>query len=101
MESFASALRETIRKITGSSYISKETIAEVVKEVQRILLKADVNVKLALELSKTLEKRASEEKPPAGMMEQDYMVRIIYEELLGIKFPNFNLFPLTCFRDLC
>ncbi len=84
MESFASALRETIRKITGSSYISKETIAEVVKEVQRILLKADVNVKLALELSKTLEKRASEEKPPAGMMEQDYMVRIIYEELLGI-----------------
>ncbi len=84
MESFASALRDTIRKITGSSYINKETIAEVVKEIQRILLKADVNVKLALELSRTLERRASEEKPPAGMMEQDYMVRIIYEELLGI-----------------
>jgi signal recognition particle subunit SRP54 len=84
LDSFGSSLRETLRKITGASYIDKDTIKEVVKEIQRILLKADVNVKLALELTRTLEKRASEEKPPAGMLEQDYMVKIIYEELLRI-----------------
>ncbi|MCL4336311.1 MAG: signal recognition particle receptor subunit alpha, partial [Candidatus Thermoplasmatota archaeon] len=84
LESLAGSLRETLRRISGASYIDKETIKEVVKDVQRALLKADVNVKLVLELSASLERRATEEKPPAGMTEQDYMVKIIYEELLTI-----------------
>ncbi len=84
LDSFASSIRDTLRKIAGSSYIDSNTIKEVSKEIQRILLKADVNVKLTLELTRRLEKRASEEKPPSGMLEQDFIVRIIYEELLGI-----------------
>ncbi|MCL5782727.1 MAG: signal recognition particle protein Srp54 [Candidatus Thermoplasmatota archaeon] len=84
LESLAGSLRETLRRISGASYIDRETIKEVVKDVQRALLKADVNVKLVLELSASLERRATEEKPPAGMTEQDYMVKIIYEELLTI-----------------
>ena len=84
LEGLAGSLRETIRKISRASYIDKDTIKEVSKELQRALLKADVNVKLVLELSSTLERRATEEKPPAGMTEQDYMIKIIYEELLKI-----------------
>ncbi|MHB8395962.1 MAG: signal recognition particle protein Srp54 [Thermoplasmataceae archaeon] len=84
LDSFATSIRETLRRIAGSSHIDPETIKEVSKEIQRILLKADVNVKLTLELARTLEKRASEEKPPSGMVEQDFLVRIIYEELLKI-----------------
>ena len=84
LEGLAGSLRETIRKISRASYIDKETIKEVSKELQRALLKADVNVKLVLNLSSTLEHRATEEKPPAGMTEQDFMIKIIYEELLKI-----------------
>ena len=84
LEGLSSSLRETLRKISGSTYIDSETIKDVVKDVQRALLKADVNVKLVLELSSRLEKRASEEKPPAGMTSQDYMIKIIYEELLAL-----------------
>ena len=84
LEGLSSSLRETLRKISGSTYIDRDTIKDVVKDVQRALLKSDVNVKLVLNLSSRLEKRASEEKPPAGMTAQDYMIKIIYEELLGI-----------------
>lgn len=84
LESFAASLRETIRKISGSSYIDKDTIKQVVRDLQRILLKADVNVQLALNLSNVVEQRATEEKPPAGMASQDFIVKIIYEELLNI-----------------
>ncbi|MEM0157708.1 MAG: signal recognition particle receptor subunit alpha, partial [Thermoplasmataceae archaeon] len=84
LEGLAGSLRETIRKISRASYIDRETIKEVSKELQRALLKADVNVKLVLNLSSTLERRATEEKPPAGMTEQDFMIKIIYEELLKI-----------------
>ena len=67
LESLAGSLRETLRKISRSSFIDRETIKEIAKDVQRALLKADVNVKLVLELSSTLEQRANDEKPPAGM----------------------------------
>ncbi len=83
-DSLGTGLRGILRKIGGSSYIDHETIKDVSREIQRILLKADVNVKLTLELARTLERRASEEKPPPGMLEQDYLVRIIFEELLKI-----------------
>ncbi|CAC11655.1 probable signal recognition particle protein [Thermoplasma acidophilum] len=97
LESFSASLRETIRKITGSSYIDKETVKEISKDLQRILLKADVNVKTVLQVTKEMERRALEEKPPAGMAHQDYMVRIIYEELLKIlgEPSNVKLKPQT------
>lgn len=91
LEGFASSLRETIRKISRSSYIDRETIKEVVKDLQRILLKSDVNVKLALNLSKVVESRANDEKPPSGMAPQDFIVRIIYEELLKIMGVESNI----------
>ncbi len=84
LEGFSASLRETLRKITKSSYIDQEVIKDVVRDLQRILLKSDVNVRLALDLSRTVETRANEEKPPAGMAPQDFIVKIIYEELLKI-----------------
>jgi len=91
LENFSSSLRETIRKITKSSFVDKDTIKEVVRDLQRILLKADVNVKLALDLSRTVEERATQEKPPSGMAPQDFIVKIIYEELLKIMGVESNL----------
>ncbi|MGC8609587.1 MAG: signal recognition particle receptor subunit alpha, partial [Thermoplasmata archaeon] len=73
LDSLSNSLRDTIKKITGSSYVDKNTIKEVSKDLQRILLKADVNVKTVLDLTKNLEKRAVEEKPPAGMADQDFL----------------------------
>ena len=59
-------------------------IKDVVRDIQRALLQADVNVKLVLELSKKIEKRALEEKPPAGMSGREHVIRIVYEELVNI-----------------
>ncbi len=84
LEGLSASLRETFRKISGSSYIDKETIAEMVRDIQRALLKADVNVKLTMELSKKIQERSLSEKPPAGMPAQDYILKIVYEELLSI-----------------
>lgn len=84
LDNLGSSLRETLRKISSSSYINADTVKDVAKDLQRALLKADVNVKLTLQLTRTLEQRAADEKPPAGMADQDFLVKIIYEELLKI-----------------
>jgi signal recognition particle subunit SRP54 len=55
-----------------------------VRDIQRALLQADVNVKLVLTITKEVERRSMEEKPPAGMSSREHVIRIIYEELVRI-----------------
>ncbi|MFQ5910863.1 MAG: signal recognition particle protein Srp54 [Thermoplasmata archaeon] len=83
-EKFGASLRNALKKVLSASHLDKDTIKEVVKDIQRALLRADVNVKLTLELSKNLEERALKEKPPAGMSAKEHVARIIYEELVSI-----------------
>ncbi|MEM0485303.1 MAG: signal recognition particle receptor subunit alpha, partial [Thermoplasmata archaeon] len=51
LESLGQSLKETIRKITKASFIDKEIVEDVVRDIQRALLKSDVNVQLALKIS--------------------------------------------------
>ncbi|WP_456482374.1 signal recognition particle protein Srp54 [Methanopyrus sp.] len=82
MIGFADRLSKIAKKIKGASIIDEDFVKEVVRDVQRALLEADVDVKLVLELSKRIEKRALEEEPPAGVPKRDYLLRIVYEELV-------------------
>ncbi|WP_337860457.1 signal recognition particle protein Srp54 [Ferroplasma sp.] len=97
LDNLSESLKGILHKISGASYIDKDTIKEVTREIQRALLKADVNVKLVLKLTNTVQERALNEKPPAGMTGQDYIIKIIYEELLKIlgTDANFDLKPQT------
>ena len=82
LDALGDALRNTLRKIAGASHISPELIKELVKDIQRALIQSDVKVRLALELSKTIENRALEEKAPAGMTGREHVVRIVHQELV-------------------
>ena len=84
LDSLGESLRNTIRKISKAGYVDESLIKEIVRDIQRALLKADVEVHLALKLSKNVEKRALEEKPPSGMSHRDFLIKIIYEELVAI-----------------
>src|SRR3990172_2957227 len=99
LEKLGSSLREALRKIAGASHIDEALIKEVVRDIQRALLQADVNVELALKITRRLEKRAFEERPPAGMSPREHVVRIIYEELVSILGGARDL-PLTKHRIL-
>jgi len=83
LEKLGDALRETLRKIAGASHISPELIKELVRDIQRALLQSDVNVRLALDLSKRIENRALDEKAPAGMTGREHVVRIVHQELVS------------------
>jgi len=84
LNSLGESLRNTLRKISKAGYVDESLIKEVVRDIQRALLKADVEVHLALKLSKNVERRALKEKPPSGMSHRDFLIKIIYEELVAI-----------------
>jgi len=84
LDDLGDSLKGTLKKIANAVHIDSKLIKEVVRDIQRALLQADVNVKLVLELSKTIEKRALTEKPPAGMSNREHVIRIVYDELVSI-----------------
>jgi signal recognition particle subunit SRP54 len=84
LDALGKSLRGVLQKIARGSTVDEALLSEVVRDIQRALLQADVNVQLALDLTRRVRKRATEEKPPAGASLRDFLVRIIYEEIRGI-----------------
>lgn len=84
LEGLGDSLKSTLKKIANAPYIDKDLIKSVIKDIQRAMLQADVNVKLVLALTKEVERRALSERPPPGMSSREHVIRIIYEELVSI-----------------
>lgn len=75
-------MRRALAKITGAAIVDEKAVKELVKELQRVLITSDVNVKLVFELSKRIEERALREKPIAGTSAKEHVVRVVYDELV-------------------
>jgi signal recognition particle subunit SRP54 len=84
LDNLGDSLRKTIKKIANAVHIDAKLVKEIVKDIQRALLQADVNVKLVVQLSKQIETRSLQEKPPAGMSNREHVIRIVYQELVNI-----------------
>ncbi|MDP3918629.1 MAG: signal recognition particle protein Srp54 [Nanoarchaeota archaeon] len=82
LDKLGSSLKGTLAKIAKSMFVDEKLINELVKDIQRALLQADVNVKLVFELSKSIKKRAIEEKAPGGVTQKEYLIKVVYEELV-------------------
>lgn len=77
-------IRKALAKITGAAVIDEAAVKELVKELQRALLANDVNVKLVFELSKRIERRCIDDKPPAAFSLREHVTKVVYEELAAL-----------------
>lgn len=84
LDNLGQSLRDVLKKVANATYVDQKVISDVVKDIQRALLQSDVNVKLVVDMTKRLERRALTEKPPAGMSSREHVIRIIYEEIVEI-----------------
>jgi len=84
LEGLSSSLRDTLRKIANAPYIDQALIKEVVRDIQRALIQADVNVKLVVQLTREIERRSLTEKPPEGMNNREHVIKIVHDELVKI-----------------
>ena len=91
LDDLGSSLRGALDRLRGKSRISKEDVDEIVKEIQRSLLAADVDVDLVMSLSEAIRSRSLDEEPPAGTSARDHVLRIVYEELVDLVGESTNL----------
>jgi len=81
LDSLRSGLQNAVKKLLGNDIVDEAVIKEFVRDLQRALIQADVNVKLVLSVTENVQRRALEEKPPAGLDRKNQIVKILYEEL--------------------
>jgi signal recognition particle subunit FFH/SRP54 (srp54) len=76
------AFTNLIARIRGLNYIDEATLKEVLREIQRILLRADVSADVVSSITKTIEERFKQEKPPEGVTSKEFLVYLLYQELV-------------------
>ncbi len=81
LERLGSSLYDALRKVFRAPIVDADTVKELVRDFQRALLHADVNVTLVLEMSKRIEDRALQEKVPPGISRREHVTKVVYEEL--------------------
>jgi len=96
LDRLGSSLNDALKKVFRAPGMDEKTVKELVRDLQRALLQADVNVKLVLEVSKRIEERALKEKVPPGVSRREHVVKVVYEELtrfLGEKPASLKIEP--------
>jgi len=81
LERFGSSLYEALRKILRTTIVDEAQVKELVKDLQRALLQADVKVELVLQISRRIEEKALKEDLPPGVARREHVVKVVYDEL--------------------
>jgi signal recognition particle subunit SRP54 len=81
LDSLREGLQAAVKKLVGSTVVDEKAVKEFVRDLQRTLIQSDVNVRIALEVTERVQKRALEEKTPGGVTKKDQIVSILYEEM--------------------
>tara|TARA_Y100000310_G_C20681665_1_gene816346 strand:+ start:1462 stop:2823 length:1362 start_codon:yes stop_codon:yes gene_type:complete len=80
LEKLSSALKKGVKKITNAIFVDKKLIDEVIKEIQRALIEADVNVELVFQLSQKIKKLALDENIKK-VDKKEQLIKLIHDEI--------------------
>jgi signal recognition particle subunit SRP54 len=80
-EGLRKSLSDSVRKVLRLPIVDEKAIKELIKDLQRALLQADVNANFVLELSSKVEERCLKEKLPVGISRREHVIKVLYEEL--------------------
>jgi len=83
LDKLGSALKGGINKISNAIFVDKKLIDGIVKEIQKALIEADVNIELVLQLSQKIKKLAYDENIK-NIDKKQQLIKLIHEEILNL-----------------
>jgi signal recognition particle subunit SRP54 len=78
------SLRQALAKFTGAPVADEKAVKALCRELQRVMISSDVNVKLVFELTKKIEARALDANLAKGLSLREHVVKVVYEELASM-----------------
>ncbi|MBS3091357.1 signal recognition particle receptor subunit alpha [Candidatus Pacearchaeota archaeon] len=83
LEKLSNVLKKTTDKIANAIFLDKNLVDSIVKDLQRALIEADVNVSLVLELTKKIKQAALGERIK-GIEKKEHIIKLLHDELISI-----------------
>jgi signal recognition particle subunit SRP54 len=82
LESIGNALKKGIEKISSAIFVDQALIDSIIKDLQRALIMADVNVALVKELSEKI--RAESQKNIKSIEKKEQIIKLLNDEITNI-----------------
>jgi signal recognition particle subunit SRP54 len=94
LKGLSDKLRAAVDKLSHTGVVDKKAVDEAVLDIQRALLGADVDVRLVVDLTENIKKRAFD-TVPQGLTRKEYVVKVVYDELVKILGEHTSSVTLT------
>jgi signal recognition particle subunit SRP54 len=83
LERLGEVLKKATNRITNAIFLDKNVVDSILRDLQRALIEADVNIHLVKELSDKLKKIAFDERIK-GIDKKEHLIKALHDELLGL-----------------
>ena len=83
LEKLGQVLRKATDKIANAIFLDKNLVDGIVRDLQRALIEADVNITLVKELSDKIKKAALDERIK-GIEKKEHLIKLLHDELTNI-----------------
>ena len=80
LDKLSNAIKKTTDKIANAIFLDKNLVDQIVKDLQRSLIEADVNVSLVLEITQKIKKSALDERLK-GIEKKEHIIKLLHDEL--------------------
>ena len=74
-------MNSSLKRLFNAGAIDEDLVKELVKDIQRALLVADVDVNLVMGITKRVEKQALDENLPRGVSRREHIVKVVWDTL--------------------
>jgi len=83
LEKLGEMLRKATNKIANAIFLDKDLVDSIIKDLQRALIEADVNIILVKQLSDKIRKVALDERIK-GIEKKEHIIKLLHDELVAI-----------------
>jgi signal recognition particle subunit SRP54 len=83
LEKLGQTIKKATDKIANAIFLDKNLIDSIIRDLQRALIEADVNISLVKDLSDKIKKSALDERIK-GIEKKEHIIKLLHDELLRI-----------------
>ncbi len=83
LEKLGEIIRKATNKIANAIFLDKNLVDSIIRDLQRALIEADVNIQLVKDLSDKLKKIAFDERIK-GIEKKEHLIKVLHDELINI-----------------
>jgi len=83
LDKLSNAIKKATDKIANAIFLDKDLVDSIIKDIQRSMIEADVNVQLVLQITQKIKKSALDERLK-GVEKKEHIIKILHDELRSI-----------------